>query len=150
MWSTEKPHDEEETSRAGLEKAAVRIADLVRSETEFVSLDRIFLGGISQGSAVAIHSLLRSGLQIGGYMGFCTWLPLYDEVKSGTIVSTPIFLAHNKDDKVISIDNKELMQKNLRHLGLKVTWRTYDTGGHWLNEPRGLDEIVTFLTECRV
>ncbi|KAG9671048.1 alpha/beta-hydrolase, partial [Aureobasidium melanogenum] len=150
MWSTEKPHDEEEMNRAGIEKAVARIVDLIRSETKFVPLDQIFLGGISQGAAVAIHSLLRSGLQIGGYVGFCTWLPLHDEVKSRTSISTPIFLAHNKDDQVISIDNGERMQEVLQHLGLEVTWRAYEIGGHWLNEPQGIDDLIAFLTACGV
>ncbi|KAG9648186.1 alpha/beta-hydrolase, partial [Aureobasidium melanogenum] len=150
MWSTEKPHDEEEMNRAGIEKAVARIVELIKSETALVPLGHIFLGGISQGAAVAIHSLLRSGLQIGGYMGFCTWLPLHDEVQSRTPISTPIFLAHNKDDEVISIDNGERMQGVLQHLGLGVTWRTYETGGHWPNEPQGIDDLIAFLTACGV
>lgn len=145
MWSTEKPHDEEELSRAGIEKAIARIVDLVRTEAQFMPLDHIFLGGISQGAAVAIHSLLQSGLQPGGYPGFCTWLPLRDEVKSGTSISTPIFLAHNKDDEVISVDNGELIQEILQALGPEVTWRAYETGGHWLDEPQGIDDLVAFL-----
>ncbi|KAG9946969.1 alpha/beta-hydrolase, partial [Aureobasidium melanogenum] len=150
MWSTEEPHDEEEMSRAGIEKATARIVNLIKSEMEFVPLDHIFLGGISQGAAVAIHSLLRSGLQIGGYLGFCTWLPFHNEVKSETPSGPPIFLAHNKDDEVISIENGEFMQEVLQRLGLEVTWRTYETGGHWFNEPRGIDDLIAFLTACGV
>ncbi|KAH0362038.1 alpha/beta-hydrolase, partial [Aureobasidium melanogenum] len=150
MWSTEKPHDQEEMSRAGIEKATARIVNLISAESKFVPFDHIFLGGISQGAAVAIHSLIRSRLQIGGYLGFCTWLPSHDEVKSETFSGTSIFLAHNKDDEVISIENGESMQEVLRHLGLEVTWRTYETGGHWFNEPRGIDDLIAFLTACGI
>ncbi|KAK6007017.1 hypothetical protein QM012_006025 [Aureobasidium pullulans] len=148
MWSTEKPHDEPELSRAGIEKAADRIVGLIKSEAESVPLNHFFLGGISQGAAIAIHSLHKSGLQIGGWMGFCTWLPLSDQFTSGKLTSTPIFLAHNKDDKVISKDDGELMKENLQQPGLDVTWRTYETGGHWLNEPKGIDDLVAFLATC--
>lgn len=147
MWSTEKPHDKEELSRVGIEKATARIVDLVRVEAQSVPLDHIFLGGISQGAAVAIHSLLQSSLQLGGYLG--TWLPFHEEVKTGASISTPIFLAHNKDDEVISIDNGELMQEILQLLGPEgpeVTWRAYEFGGHWINEPKGVDDLVAFLT----
>ncbi|KEQ67654.1 alpha/beta-hydrolase [Aureobasidium melanogenum CBS 110374] len=150
MWGTEKPHDEEGTSRVGIQKATARIVDLIRAESKLVPLDHIFLGGISQGAAVAIHSLLRGGLQIGGYLGFCTWLPFHDEVKSEALSSTPISPEHNKDDEVISIDNGESMREVLQHLGPKVTCRTYGTGGHWFNEPRGIDDLIAFLTTCGV
>ncbi|CAD0081817.1 unnamed protein product [Aureobasidium vineae] len=151
MWSTEKPHEKEDMVRAGIEKAAASIIDLIKAEAKLVPLDHIILGGISQGSAVAIHSLLRSGLQVGAFIGFCTWLPLQDEVKkSRTSVRTPVFLAHNEDDEVISIENGRLMRETLHNIGLEVAWRTYETGGHWFNEPQGIDDIVAFLAECGV
>lgn len=151
MWSTEQPHDKEEMSRAGIEAAVARMTDLVEQESKAVPLDHIFLGGISQGSAVGIHTLLRGELQIGGYMGFSTWLPFYGEVKhQTTTIKTPIFLAHNKDDEVISVENGERMRETLQHIGLEVTWREYEEGGHWFNEPKGIDDVVAFLARCGV
>lgn len=95
--------------------------------------------------------MLRGELQIGGYMGFSTWLPFYDEVKhQTTTIKTPIFLAHNKDDEVISVENGERMRETLQHIGLEVTWREYEEGGHWFNEPKGIDDVVAFLARCGV
>jgi lysophospholipase II len=33
----------------------------------------------------------------------------------------------------------------LESLGFMVTWKDYQDGGHWINEPQGVDDMVTFL-----
>jgi hypothetical protein len=30
-------------------------------------------------------------------------------------------------------------------IGMPVTWREYADGGHWINEPQGIDDTVKFL-----
>lgn len=151
MWTTEQPHEKEEIAREGIEAAVPRIIGLIEREAEATPLNHIFLAGISQGSAVAVHALLRGGLDIGGYLGFCSWLPLQDELSKASTamdVKTPVFLAHSKDDGVIAITYGEQMRDTLRELGVQVTWREYGDGGHWFNEPQGIDDIVAFLGTC--
>jgi len=43
-------------------------------------MERIILGGISQGCATAILTLLSSGLDFGGFIGWCSWLPFQKEI----------------------------------------------------------------------
>ncbi|KAK3681025.1 Alpha/Beta hydrolase protein [Podospora appendiculata] len=58
----------------------------------------------------------------------------------------PILLEHCTDDGVIAVDNGIRMRETLLGLGFRdVEWREYDTGGHWINEPRGVDDLVRFL-----
>jgi len=64
-------------------------------------------------------------------------------------LETPIFLSHSQDDSVVPISNGEELSRLLAGLGLSVIWKSYEDGGHWINEPQGLDDIVYFLQdEC--
>ncbi|OAA34871.1 phospholipase/carboxylesterase [Metarhizium rileyi] len=62
------------------------------------------------------------------------------------IQAIPVFLGHALDDTVVPVENARRLQKVLSELGLSVSWREYDHGGHWVNEPQGVDDIVCFLS----
>lgn len=181
IWSVEEPTEKEEIQLDGLRDSTKEILSIVHNEASLVPPSRIILGGISQGCATAIHALLRGKIRLGGFMGFCSWLPLPDKVahlsktftrsdrlrhidyilseeaqKSasslkhlagdhGSALDTPIFLSHSEDDEVVPIKQGIELSNNLRDLGLQVTWKCYKTGGHWINEPEGVDDIVGFL-----
>ncbi len=61
------------------------------------------------------------------------------------IKSTPVFLGHALDDAVVPIEIARRMQLTLSNLGLSVEWHEYEKGGHWINEPQGVDDMVCFL-----
>ncbi|KAL6870424.1 Phospholipase/carboxylesterase [Trichoderma novae-zelandiae] len=112
-----------------------------------------------------------------GLCGFCSWLPLADEAalimaKEGLeqrqhmqrlyansdaeqqkkpspvqLISTPILLEHCQDDEVVPMGNGERMRDLLGRLGLNVEWHEYEDGGHWINEPQGVDDFVRFLRD---
>ncbi|KAJ8066915.1 hypothetical protein OCU04_004300 [Sclerotinia nivalis] len=65
--------------------------------------------------------------------------------KTTPILSTPVFLSHSEDDDVAPESNGEVLYRGLRELGMKVTRKTYEDGGHWINEPQGVDDIVAFI-----
>jgi lysophospholipase-2 len=128
---------------------------------------------------------MATGVQMGGFIGLCSWLPFSKEIndiatgsaaaKNSAIdqlqilfgnttdesegerasllsriesaLKTPIFLSHSKDDEVVPIGNGEKLCKGLRSLGASVSWREYEDGGHWVNEPQGVDDMVAFLSE---
>ena len=60
-------------------------------------------------------------------------------------LETPVFLGHCKDVEVVPYVNGEALCKGLQDLGMQVEWHAYEDGGHWLNEPEGLDDLVEFL-----
>lgn len=66
----------------------------------------------------------------------------------GSALVTPIFLSHCKDDHVVPICNGEKLRQSLQHLGMAVEWKAYEKGGHWINEPQGVDDIVAFSRRC--
>ncbi|KAL7788313.1 Alpha/Beta hydrolase protein [Trichoderma ceciliae] len=59
--------------------------------------------------------------------------------------STPILLQHCHDDDIISVQSGLLLRNFIGRLGLSVTFYDYEDGGHWVNEPQGVDDFVDFL-----
>lgn len=59
----------------------------------------------------------------------------------------PILLEHSDDDHIVPIKNGSEFVQTLCTLDLYVSWKSYETGGHELNEPEGVDDIVAFLRE---
>jgi lysophospholipase-2 len=180
IWSVENPSEKEELQKEGLRESVIEIAAVVTREAEVVGPERVILGGISQGAAVAVHALMYGGVRLGAFVGLCTWLPLQAHVEniairssraselqqargsvdgaveglgqgvltglpSSSPLDTPVFLAHAVDDEVVPIDNGRNMCETLKRLGLSVEWREYEDGGHWFNEPQGVDDMVAFL-----
>lgn len=172
MWSTEDPDERLEIQLPGLRASVSAVGDVVREEERRVARSRIFVCGISQGIAVALAAFFAeqevwSGL--GGMIGLCGWMPLrgmlgaedrseqlgrlYPGTDSGTASEersphpVPILLGHSRDDSIISVSHGRTLRDTLGRFPdeLQVEWREYENGGHWLNEPQGVDDIVAFL-----
>ena len=111
------------------------------------------LAGISQGCVVGIFALLASGMQIGGFVGLCGLLPLAEELNSvmcvpgraQDVTKTPVLFQHRKDDQVVPVENGEDLRKRLEEMIMQVKFDRFDDGGHWLNEPLGMDRVVRFI-----
>jgi predicted esterase len=67
------------------------------------------------------------------------------DIPACPMLETPVFLSHSQDDNIVPIRNGETMSETLQQIGFAVTWRSYSTGGHWINEPQGIDDIVYFI-----
>lgn len=174
MWSTEDPDERPEIQLPGLRASVSALGDVVREEEKLVARGRIFVGGISQGNAVAVAAFFAeqeawSGL--GGMIGLCGWMPLRGMVGAedrseqlGTLYRgtssdassnsrsprpVPFLLAHSRDDSVISVRHGRTLRDTLGRFSdeMTVEWHEYEDGGHWLNEPQGVDDIVGFLRQ---
>lgn len=185
MWSVENPSERHEEQGEGLKESILEIIEIVRSEASLVDgVERVILGGISQGCATAIHALICGGIRIGGFIGISGWLPFQEPIENicgqdvnpiGRIQAiralffdpsasnvptaldlsngsnpflTPVFLSHSKDDDIVPIKNGERLHQGLRTLSMAVTWKDYEDGGHWVNEPQGVDDLVDFIREA--
>ncbi|KAE9364610.1 hypothetical protein N431DRAFT_563885 [Stipitochalara longipes BDJ] len=80
IWSIEEPSDKKDFQIDGLRHSIGEILDIIRDEALLVPQSRIILGGISQGCATAIHTLLYGGKKLGGFVGFCSWLPFQEDI----------------------------------------------------------------------
>jgi predicted esterase len=189
MWSVENHLEKNEIQIDGLRESVKEILDVIQTESVLISPDRIILGGISQGCATAIHTLLYGGIRLGGFIGLSSWLPfetvitttmadnmassivgnklhyshkllntprdqaestsVFSDLSSNFALETPVFLSHSRDDDVVPIANGEKLSTTLEKLGMVVSWKQYEDGGHWVNEPQGVDDIVLFIHSCR-
>lgn len=78
--SFEEPFIREELQLPGLQENARTIGELVRKEAELVGWSKVFLGGLSEGCAMAMHTLLSLDVDaeapgLGGFIGMSGWLP---------------------------------------------------------------------------
>jgi predicted esterase len=73
---------EKELAVPGLGESIRQILEIIEQEAGIVPKERIILGGLSQGCATAILTLLSSGLEIGAFIGWCGWLPLQGRSKN--------------------------------------------------------------------
>jgi lysophospholipase II len=70
----------------------------------------------------------------------------HGEGSSPLLRSTPIFLGHSKDDDTVPIKNGRRMRDVLVNpLRMNVEMKEYKDGGHWVNEPQGVNDMVEFL-----
>ncbi|KAI0381410.1 lysophospholipase II [Hypomontagnella monticulosa] len=149
MWSVENPLERPELQEPGLRTSIYQILNIVRQED--LPSDKIFLAGISQGFATVISAVLASDdTQFAGLIGLCSWLPPFADNILNTPINplvreTPVFLAHSSDDEVVPIDNGKHLRDTLRIHMEEVEWKEYEEGGHWVNEPEGVDDIAGFL-----
>ncbi|KAI9685759.1 MAG: hypothetical protein M1822_004319 [Bathelium mastoideum] len=65
-------------------------------------------------------------------------------------LATPVFISHSQNDSVVPIQHGAAMIRTLQELGMQVTWKEYEAGEHWVNEPQGIDDLVNFLRRSMV
>lgn len=172
MWSTEDPDERPEIQLPGLRASVSGLGDVVREEEKLVARERIFVGGISQGIAVAVAAFFaehEAWCGLGGMIGLCGWMPLRGMVDArdegeqlGRLYRgasrdapsearrprpVPMFLGHSRDDSLISVGHGRTLRDTLGRFPDEITveWHEYEDGGHWLNEPQGMDDIGSFL-----
>lgn len=161
VWSLENPEEQADIQKAGLRRSIEFLVNLIESESNLVSLEKIFLCGISQGFVTSVAALLSTSKLggLGGLIGWCSWMPpavVIEELaekrspyhqKSVTqpSINPPIFLAHAVDDEVIDVRLGRQLRRTLGSFYKTVEWHEYDSGGHWVNEPQGVDDMVSFL-----
>ncbi|KAI0882030.1 phospholipase/carboxylesterase [Annulohypoxylon maeteangense] len=180
IWSVENPEEQTELQKEGLQMSVDSIIEIIRLEEHLVPRQNIFLGGISQGFATALAAFFSGGQNLAGLIGLCSWMPMsgvatsliaskqgettvfnalqdaylghvsVSRVDPAVIKSTPVFLGHAADDEIVPVQNGKQLRDILHDLNLTVDFHEYRDGGHWINEPDGVDDIVDFVTKiCR-
>lgn len=171
--SLSNPEAEQETQIDGLKESVEYINCLIDEELQTTPASKIILGGISQGSAVAIHVLLSRKETFAGFIGISGWTPLRNQLQSvakvasakplalmdmyrttlgidanttDTTLLTPVWMSHSADDDVIDFEQGEGARDLLKKLGFKVGFHRYEDGEHWLQAPAGHDDLVEFIT----
>ena len=150
MRSTENPHErhEHDNHDKELQTAVNFVTDIVNKEAASIGSENVFLGGISQGCSTAMHALLRNDKRLAGFIGLCSWFANCQNATSTPTTQasrTPIMLSHAQDDDIIDMKFGLEARDRLIGMGMEVQWHAYEDGGHWINEPKGVDDIVAFM-----
>ncbi len=112
---------------AGIDESTRMLEALMaREEQRGIDPGRIVLAGFSQGGAIAINTVLRSGRKLVGLMALSTWLPLPDALKGdGLNTATPVFMAHGSFDPMIPMQYGRAAADALAGAGFDVEWHDY-------------------------
>lgn len=81
IWDIKVPSYKQELQIPDLRESMAQILAILK-EAEIVPLQNIILGGISQGCATAIMTLLSTGIMLGGFIGLSGWLPFQEHITS--------------------------------------------------------------------
>ena len=126
------------------ESTATLEALIAREEQRGIEPQRIVVAGFSQGGAIAINTVLRSGKKLAGLMGLSTWLALSDALQGDAVeASIPVFMAHGQFDPMIPMQYGRSSADALAKAGFDVEWHDYPMA-HAVC-PQEIDDIRTWL-----
>ena len=114
---------------AGLRASQAQIEALIAREVaRGMPAQRIVLMGFSQGCAMTLLTGLRHAERLAGLVGLSGYLPLAARTaaeRSAANAGVPIFLAHGRDDPMITLDRATVSRDALLALGYEVEWHDY-------------------------
>ena len=114
---------------AGLRDSITRVHQLIEREmARGVPAKRIVLAGFSQGCAITLGAGLRCPHRLAGLAGLSGYLPLAETTaaeRNGANQSTPIFLAHGRNDGMVPMARGAAGRDALLALGYTVEWHDY-------------------------
>jgi phospholipase/carboxylesterase len=114
---------------AGLRKSQQAIEAIIHNEiARGIPAGKIVVAGFSQGCAMAYMTGLRFGQKLAGIAGLSGYLPLADKIpaeRHGANQSTSIFMAHGRQDPMVSVERALASHKALTDLGYAIEWHDY-------------------------
>ncbi|CAK7226380.1 hypothetical protein SCUCBS95973_006180 [Sporothrix curviconia] len=175
-WSSADFTEREEIQIPGLQEVVPAIRQMLASEAALLGghWDKVILAGISMGGATSAHTLFNLAIpppepgpapkigRLGALMTFSSRCPFagrpLEEMRTvldlpgipddtEVLQNTPMLLEHCVDDPLVPIDTGRALRDTLLRYGAPVTWEEYPHGGHWLQSPTGMDDVVAFLNK---
>ena len=142
------PEKENEGQREGLRESVEYVAGIVREEARELeerhgsSKGRVILGGISMGEAVSVHVLLyllsQGDESVGGYFGWCGWLPFRGKIMQCVEVGKGVVERRSVEDVMARL--RDFCSKKLGLPSLEATSEVQDD--------QRLTSVPVFLSHC--
>lgn len=110
------------------ESQALVDAFIARENERGIPSSRIVVAGFSQGCAMTLMTGLRHPQRLAALVGLSGYLPLAAKVEDERHTANhdvPIFLAHGRNDPVVSIERGRASRDALITLGHDVEWHEY-------------------------
>ncbi|MCW5300089.1 alpha/beta hydrolase [Herbaspirillum lusitanum] len=119
---------------------------IAREKARGIPAERIVLAGFSQGCAMTLQTGLRHPEKLAGLMCLSGYLPLAATIAAeahSVNQTTPVFMAHGRQDPVVVMQRAEQSRNLLNTLGYQIEWHEYQMQhsvcleeiediGHWL------------------
>ncbi|OJJ37448.1 hypothetical protein ASPWEDRAFT_39133 [Aspergillus wentii DTO 134E9] len=128
IYSLTNTDERQELQTEGLKESVGYVLDIVEKEIALLDgrAERLFLGGMSQGMATILWTLLCSpirlgGTRLGGVVAFCGWLPFAGQIEA-IVESHPDSSAVDKSTQV----GRHLL-KILGYTPLQIEEREFDS-----------------------
>ena len=139
----------EQEDEAGIKESSAILKQICeQQEASGIAASRIVVAGFSQGGAIALHCGCRYPKLLGGIMALSTYLALPDSLDdeiSEHMADTPVFMAHGRQDDVISYDYGYDSKERLEGFDVPIAWYEYDMGHAVCLEE--INHIRQWLTE---
>ena len=133
----------------GALRSLKEIESIIQSEIDNASSSvKVFLGGFSQGGALALLIATRTSHNLSGVI-CCSGYLLQDATSASATNQIPkrkppIFICHGEEDDVVKKEWGFKAYNDLKHQGFDVDWRSYALLGHSVS-PTELNDISNFL-----
>ena len=110
---------------------------------------KVFLGGFSQGGALALLIATRTSHNLSGVI-CCSGYLLQDATSASATNQIPkrkppVLICHGEEDDVVKKEWGFKAYNDLKHQGFYLEWRSYAHLGHSVS-PKELNDISNFLT----
>lgn len=116
-----------------------------------IPLEKIVIGGFSQGAAISLATLALLDIKIGGCVALSGFCPVKNEITDrynknpGVNFDTPIFQGHGTVDPVINYDYGKQTSELYKQLGFKnLKFNTYTGVAHSASEEE-LADVIKFI-----
>lgn len=123
------PAIDAQQDETGIRASQIAVEALIAQEiTRGIKSHNIFLAGFSQGGAVVLHTALRHASTLGGVLALSCYVPLAESVAreiEKSALTTPIFMAHGRNDSVVPMALGATSRDLLLGLGCTVEWHEY-------------------------
>ncbi|XP_050499275.1 acyl-protein thioesterase 1 [Diabrotica virgifera virgifera] len=133
----------------GIKAATKQIHSLIETEVNAgISVDRIILGGFSQGGALALYSALTYPKKIAGVAALSCWLPLNKSFPAAkkTEDTLPILQCHGDCDPVVPYKWGQMTASVLKNMLKDVEFKSYRGLSHSSSDEE-LNDIKQFITK---
>ena len=109
-----------------------RINQVISKEIAFFKGDskRVFIGGFSQGAAMALNIYLSHEKELGGVFALSGYLLPETQIKERENYN--IFISHCKDDQLLPLELSKISYERILHLK-QIEWITTKSVGHGIN-----------------